>query len=109
MQEHHGLESLVQELIKQNKREEVIDILSRILTNVCSIIDPDLFVIDSQYLKSKDINKIKKGMGQYISKENIPQILITELKLDVYHMGLFALCKYNMPKTILSSTSSGQA
>ncbi len=98
------LESLMKSLIKGDKRQEVLEILSRVLVNMTCVLDPDLYVIDSQYLDPGDVGVFLDHMAPCLGEEYLPEIRIIQIGHDVYFKGLFALCKHNIPKTILSTT-----
>lgn len=94
----HSLEELVKQLLAEGRREELQDIVARLLLNTCCVLDPDLVVIDSTHLNQQDIDAIRQrferllGTGAYT-----PDIVVTQVGSLLYTKGLFSLCKSRMP------------
>ncbi len=98
------LECLMKSLIRGDKRDEVREVLSRVLVNLTCVLDPDLTIIDSEYLETRDVEAFLDHMAPCLGEEYLPEIRVIQIGHDVYFKGLFALCKHNTPKTILSTT-----
>lgn len=95
-----SLEPLVRELMKENRRMDLADVVARLLVNTCCVIDPDLVVIDSRYLTEADVGAIKERFSLHLGAEYAPDIVVKRVDEEMYSKGLFILYKNNVPRTV---------
>ena len=76
------------------------DLVARLLVNTCCVIDPDLIVIDSDYLTQQDLAAIKNAFIHHLGAEYVPELKVMQVGEKVYSKGLFILYKNTVPRAV---------
>ncbi len=95
-----SLEAVVKNLVRENRREDLADLVARLLVNTCCVIDPDLIVIDSDYLTQQDLAAIKNAFIHHLGAEYVPEFKVMQVGEKVYSKGLFILYKNTVPRAV---------
>ncbi len=95
-----SLETVVKNLVRENRWEDLADLVARLLVNTCCVIDPDLIVIDSDYLAQQDLAIIENAFARHLDKEYIPELKVMQVGESVYSKGLFILYKSTVPRAV---------
>ena len=86
-----NIEQYILHCIKEGEIARALDILSKIIANVCCVLDPEIVVIDSPILKQEYISIIETGIIKIIGKDYLPNLELSSFTEEVYYKGLYFL------------------
>ncbi|MCL2388234.1 MAG: ROK family protein, partial [Defluviitaleaceae bacterium] len=86
-----NIEQYVMQCINNGEITKALAVLSKIIANVCCVIDPDMIVIDSPVLKQECLNILQKGIIDIIGQDFLPKMELSYFTEEVYYQGLYFL------------------
>lgn len=86
--------------LEGGKKEELIDLIVRIMVNVCCVIAPDVIVLDTPHLGGGDVEEIHQGIGKYIQEEYIPDLTICRAVPEDNLSGIISICRNKQEATV---------
>ena len=81
-------------------KEELIQLVSRIMVNICCVIAPDLIVLETPHLKKGDIESIRTEIKRYIQEEYIPSLVICQTVPENNLSGIISVCRHKLEATV---------
>lgn len=86
-------DSILAKALLTGDKDSIIALVSRLLVNICCVMDPDLVVVATPHLSKNDIPKIKSGISKYIHSDYIPAIIIDDVIAEKNLDGIVSLCR----------------
>ena len=89
--DYKNIEQYIINCLKSGEIMNALDALSKIIANVCCVLDPDMVVIDSPILKQEHISVIESGISAITGQDFLPRLELLSSNEEVYHQGLYFL------------------
>lgn len=91
---------MLAEILASNNTDLLIEMLSRIMVNICCVIAPELIVLATNHLGSDHSAALRNAMTRYIQERYIPTIKVVPVVPENNLQGIISICKSNLESTI---------
>lgn len=101
-----NLENIINNFIENDEKDKLVEVLSQIIINITTIIEPEVFFLESYYFDDSIKFDILKNISNHIERKYIPEIVIINKNKSYYLKGIYMLCmeKINTIAEIYTNT-----
>ncbi len=91
---------MLEETLASGRTELLVEMLSRIMVNICCVMAPEVVVLATDHLHAEHADALRRGMTRYIQERYIPDIKVVPVVPENNLQGIISICRNHMESTI---------